>query len=279
MQRISLSDDTDKFFSHRMRLKPRIALEVSSSNADLSSQYLCGTAKPDSQHVVCEILVMDARGRWKTVRALIDCGATSVFVSPRLVERLGIEDQMKPAFTTTRGIDGKILVDARDSQKVDLNVQYLSYLAPTMEKDCLIVPMQAYDVVLGIPWFKARNPDIDWLHGCLLCLRTPGGDTRRGNAVFRKAADGFTSLSTQRGEMLFDDALPARPDEATGDDRDRAAKIEMLSATSMGELLGEEDSADTYILKLCGLHDKGLRMDLSGIAVGDGTVKGSFKLI
>jgi len=86
MEQMQLSEDIDKFTPHRTRLKPRIALEASSSTANLSSQYLCRTAKPDSEHVVCNIRLKDARGHLKTVRALIDCGATSIFVSPLLVE-------------------------------------------------------------------------------------------------------------------------------------------------------------------------------------------------
>ena len=58
-----------------------------------------------------------------------------------------------PAYTTTRGIDGKVIMEARESRKLTLKVQYLDYLPRITESDCLIVPMQAYDLVLGIPWF------------------------------------------------------------------------------------------------------------------------------
>jgi hypothetical protein len=38
-------------------------------------------------------------------------------------------------------------------------------------REVLIVPMTAYDLVLGLPWFKTRNPEIDWEAGKLLSLR------------------------------------------------------------------------------------------------------------
>jgi hypothetical protein len=114
----------------------------------------------------------------KTVRALINCRATLIFASPQMVERLGLEDLAAPAYTTTRGIDGKVIMEARESRKLTLKVQYFDYLAGITESDCLIVPMQAYDLVLGIPWFKSRNPEIDWRNGRLLCLRTPEGETQ-----------------------------------------------------------------------------------------------------
>src|SRR5262245_55872360 len=100
---------------HHMRLKPRVTMEALACFAALSSQYLCGTNKLDSQHVICNVNVRSRHGYWKTVRALIDCRATSVFVSLYLVERL--ELLTIPAYTTTRGIDGKMLADARNSQK------------------------------------------------------------------------------------------------------------------------------------------------------------------
>jgi hypothetical protein len=31
--------------------------------------------------------------------------------------------------------------------------------------------MTGYDLVLGLPWFKTRNPEIDWEAGILLSLR------------------------------------------------------------------------------------------------------------
>ena len=34
-----------------------------------------------------------------------------------------------------------------------ITVQYWDYLAPVDESDVLVVPMSAYDLVLGLPWF------------------------------------------------------------------------------------------------------------------------------
>jgi len=50
----------------------------------------------------------------------------------------------------------------KDSQKTRTTVQYLDYLAPVDRSDVLVVPMQAYDLVLGVPPFPKQNPDIDW---------------------------------------------------------------------------------------------------------------------
>ena len=50
-------------------LKPYIRLEKS---AHMSSQYLCGTLRPSTNHVIHEVKVKDADGSMRTVKALID---------------------------------------------------------------------------------------------------------------------------------------------------------------------------------------------------------------
>ena len=94
------------------------------------------------------------------VQALIDCGATSVFMAPRLLKRLGISHEA--AHTTTLGLGGQIMQHAKDSRKTSITVQYMEHLAPVTEPEVLVVPMRAYDLVLRLPWFRARNPEIDW---------------------------------------------------------------------------------------------------------------------
>ena len=49
-----------------------------------------------------------------------------------------------------------------DSRKIRITVQYLDYLVPLDRSDVIVVPMRAYDLVLGWPWFPKQNPDIDW---------------------------------------------------------------------------------------------------------------------
>jgi hypothetical protein len=50
-------------------------------------------------------------------------------------------------------------------------VSYYEHEQPVDESEVLIVRMTAYDLVLGLPWFKTRNPEIDWEAGKLLSLQ------------------------------------------------------------------------------------------------------------
>jgi len=146
---------------HRISLRPRVVSE--SPKALTSSQYLFGTARPDSSHIVQEVQIRDQHGQLQRIRALIDCGATSIFISPQLLNRLGLPHDT--AHITTHGFDGQVIAHARESRKTVMTVQYMDHLAPVHEPEVLVVPMRAYDLVLGLPWFKSHKPEIDWATG------------------------------------------------------------------------------------------------------------------
>jgi len=42
---------------------------------------------------------------------------------------------------------------------------YGAHFTPVQEAEVLVVPMRAYDLVLGLPWFQSRNPDVHWQSG------------------------------------------------------------------------------------------------------------------
>jgi hypothetical protein len=115
------------------------------------SQYLCGTEIPDSAHIVHKVHIRDRNGEMQPLRALIDCGATSIFMAPRLLKRLGISHEA--AHITTLGLNGGVMQHAKDSRKTRITVQYMDYLAPVDESDVLVLPMRVYDLLLGLPWF------------------------------------------------------------------------------------------------------------------------------
>jgi hypothetical protein len=154
---------------HRIALKSRVCLEAPRSQAVFSSQYLCGSSRPDTSHVIHEISIQDIQGNWTRVKALIDCGATSIFASSKLIEILGL--QTPEAHTTTYRLDGNVMSHTKDSRKTCLSVRYSEHEQPVDESEVLIVPIMAYDLVLGLLWFKARNLEIDWEAGKLLSLQ------------------------------------------------------------------------------------------------------------
>jgi len=51
---------------------------------------------------------------------------------------------------------------AKNSRKTRITVHSVDYLAPEDKSDVLVVPMRAYNLVLGVPWFPKQNADNDW---------------------------------------------------------------------------------------------------------------------
>lgn len=217
---------------HRIALKPRVILEA--PYAYLSSQYLCGTARPSTSHVIHDVQIADSTGKMVTVRALIDCGATSIFVSPKLVRSLGLETS--PAYITTLGLGGAILAHARDSRRVRTMMQYLPHLAPVDESDVLVVKMTAYDLVLGMPWFERHGPEIDWARKRLLSLRA---------AAASHPSDGVIATSPNGGTAESHRAEGTRFAKA-----DTPISIEMLSATSFEKLLAGPEASTAFAVRI-----------------------------
>jgi hypothetical protein len=98
----------------------------------------------------------------------MDCGVTSIFMAPRLQKLLGLVEEA--AYVTTLCPNGQVMAYTSESRKTAFTVQYMEHLAPVQESEVLVMPMRAYDLVLGLPWFQSRNPDVDWQPGRLLAL-------------------------------------------------------------------------------------------------------------
>jgi len=219
----------DEIRPHRIALKSRVILE--SPRAQMLSQYLCGTETPDSAHIIHEIQIRDKHGEMQRVRALIDCGATSIFMAPRLLKKLGISHEV--AHITTLGLGGQIMQHAKDSRKTSITVQYMEHLAPVTEPEVLVVPMRAYDLVLGLPWFRARNPEIDWNLRRLTALRSPNGP---------QAADILSGEDKPPPEAH--EKLPERDEDTPAPD------IELLGATAFDDLLAGEEVVEAFALRI-----------------------------
>jgi hypothetical protein len=83
------------------------------------------------------------------VKALIEGGATSIFISQSLLKILELPHE--PAFTSTQGLNGQVKKSAMESRKSSLLVQYFEHLKPADESEVLVVPMKPYVLVLSLP--------------------------------------------------------------------------------------------------------------------------------
>jgi hypothetical protein len=132
------------------------------------------------------------------------------------------------------------MVSAKESWKTSISVQYFEHLAPVDEPGALIVPMKAYDLVLGLPWFKGRNPEIDWSRGRLTAVKSPGGDGAIPGAdpiCTLQSVDNVSDAKLLSEQCSKDRPLPN-------------ADIQILGATAFDNVLASDEVAESFFLRL-----------------------------
>ena len=94
-----------------------------------------------------------------TVKALLDSGAMGIFVDRKFAERHGFKmDKLEKALIVTN-MDGSNNSRGRITHKVECNVYYRGH-QERMKFD--VCNLGRTDVILGMPWLAAHNPEIDW---------------------------------------------------------------------------------------------------------------------
>ena len=109
------------------------------------------------------------------------------------------------------------------SRKTRITVQYLDYPAPVDQSDVLVVPMRAYDLVLALPWFQKRNPDIDWAPRRLSSLQS----------LSARGVEEMTPMATAVASKVSEAEHNNVNDQLLG----RGAGLQTLGATAFDELL------------------------------------------
>jgi len=243
---------------HRISLRPMVVLQ--NPKALISSQYLCGMERPDSSHIVHKVQIRHQHGESRWIQTLIDCGATSIFMSPQLLNRLRLLH--KAVHITTHGVDGQVIVHARESRKMATTVQYMDYLAPVHEPKVPVIPMRAYDLVLGLPWFNTRKLEIDWATAWLTPLRTPSGQGEaRGSGMivwWYEGRDDETTniqlpdIGRSTPTINTTSEIPVDPDgkwRESGEDSP-TPDIEILGAIAFDDLLASNETLVTFALQI-----------------------------
>jgi len=113
-----------------------------------------------------------------TVKVLLDSGATGMFMDRKFAEKHGfrMDELEKPLMVTN--VDGSNNSGGRITHEVECNVYYRGH-QERMRFD--LCNLGRTDVILGMPWLVAHNPEIDWEKGEVKMTRCPlwcGKDNR-----------------------------------------------------------------------------------------------------
>ena len=138
-----------------------------------------------------------------TVKALLDSGATGMFIDRKFAEEHGFKmDKLEKPLIVTN-VDGSNNSGGRITHEVECNIYYRGH-QERMKFD--VCNLGRTDVILGIPWLAAHNPEIDWEKGEVKMTRCPlwCGKDNRSKEVREKQKRGIRrETRTVEGEKAI----------------------------------------------------------------------------
>jgi len=120
-----------------------------------------------------------------TVKALLDSSATGMFMDKRIAARHGFKLQKLERLIMVRNIDGTNNSKGAITHQVEYNVYYKGYVE-RMRMD--VCDLGKTEVILGMLWLVAHNPEINWETGEVKMTRCPplcGGRSQTKEKVKR----------------------------------------------------------------------------------------------
>ena len=120
-------------------------------------------------------VILKGQHRSILVNGMVDSGATSLFISPRFVAKHHIIPHSLPREIGLRNIDGSVNKSGTIKYSCRLTVTIGGY---TAEHDFLVADLGPEDLILGLPWLREVNPQVDWKSGTMVLdeSRTESGE-------------------------------------------------------------------------------------------------------
>ena len=148
--------------------------------SDLGTGRILNSCIDDKRNVVPELnpsdshfkirVVLEGQNRSALVAAMVDCGATALFISERFVKTNKVHTRPLPWKVRLCNINGSENRVGSISRITCLRLQVGD------ERDWeefLVMDLGLEDVVLGLPWLRKVNPKIDWAEGTLKLMQRP----------------------------------------------------------------------------------------------------------
>ena len=123
-----------------------------------------------------------------TVKALPDSGATRMFVDRKFIEKHGFKLEKLEQPVRISNVDGTYNSGGMVTHEIECNVYHKGHVE-RMRLD--VCDLGRTEVILGMPWLAAHNPEIDWEKGEVRMTRCPpicGKNKRVEKASERKEA-------------------------------------------------------------------------------------------
>jgi len=121
-----------------------------------------------------------------TVKALLDSGTIRMFIDRKTAARHRFKLQKLDRPVAVRNIDGMNNSVEAITHQVEVNVYYKGYVERMKMEVC---NLGRTEVILGMPWLQAHNPEINWETGEVKITRCPplcGGNKGKEGKRTRK---------------------------------------------------------------------------------------------
>ena len=141
-----------------------------------------------------------------TVKALLDSGATEIFVDKKFVEEHGFRLEKLDQPVEVKNVDGTSNSEGNIIHELECNVFYRGHHERLRMDVC---NLERTKMILGMPWLAAHNPEINWEMGEVRMLRCPPWCGKQIKQQKAKVEDGkdlrWTMEDRERKEEAIED--------------------------------------------------------------------------
>jgi len=102
------------------------------------------------------------------VKALLDSGATGLFMDMTFTREKGFKIERMKNPLLVKNVDGTVNVGGAITHQVECNMFFKGHMERVRIDVC---NLGKTEVILGMPWLAAHNPEIDWEKGEVKMMR------------------------------------------------------------------------------------------------------------
>jgi len=105
-----------------------------------------------------------------TIKVLLDSGVTEIFIDRKTAAKHGFRLQKLERPVRVKNVDGTYNSGEAITYEMEVNMYYKSHVERMRIDVC---DLGRTEVILGMPWLAAHNPEINWEMGEVKMMRCP----------------------------------------------------------------------------------------------------------
>jgi hypothetical protein len=198
---------------------------------------------------------------------LVDCGATSDFVSTAFLDRHSLREQLAATDRTVKGYDG-VVKPASGILHATLTLDAAKHDGSVADslpvRSFVAAPLQGEDAILGLPWLSQEEPDIRWSTGSISVRRfavSPNGDETMRLVRLRKI---IPRAGAHR--RVSDSPCPENAEQRQGDQLSLVDELKQLYFATAETTESDPRVNGSLLELLARRHEAAQRIDAAVVA-------------